>query len=68
MVQPCSWPERSVGRLQGWRQDGFRSRRSIIQRRVWPDGIIMATPALDKDLRLVERGEDLSVEEFGLMA
>jgi len=28
----------------------------------------MATPALDKDLRLVERGEDLSVEEFGLMA
>src|SRR5829696_2768945 len=34
------------------------------QRGVWAKGVIVATPALDDDLGLLERGENLAVEQL----
>ena len=31
---------------------------------MWPDGIVVTTPALDDDLRLAQRVEDLAVEQL----
>src|SRR5215207_4331497 len=51
---------------------GLRSRpelnlgcgRPVGQRGVWAKGVIVATPALDDDLGLLERGENLAVEQL----
>ena len=38
--------------------------RPVGQRGVWAKGVVVATPALDDDLGLLERGEDLAVEQL----
>src|SRR5205814_8991985 len=44
--------------------ENFRSRRPIAQGLVWADGIVVTPPALDHDLSLLQRIEDLPVQEF----
>ncbi len=39
-------------------------RRSIAQRRVWPDGVVMDAPAFGQHPQLFHRVEDLAVEEL----
>ena len=44
--------------------DGFGCRWPVTHRRMVPDGVVMDTPALDHDLRLLEQVEDLTVEQL----
>lgn len=37
---------------------------SVAERRVWANGIVVNPPAFGQGLRLLERVEDLSVEEL----
>src|ERR687898_1466865 len=54
-----SWPrERSRPELN------LGCGRPVGQRGVWAKGVIVPTPALDDDLGLLERGEDLAVEQL----
>src|SRR4029450_7602275 len=46
-----------------WYED-FRSRRPIAEGVVWADGIVVTPPALDHDLSLLQRIEDLPVQQF----
>lgn len=48
----------------GTRQDGLRGWRDVAERAVRPDGIVVPTPVFDQDLRLLQRVEDLAVEQF----
>ena len=55
--------QRSRSSGVGWHHD-LRGWRSIPERCLGPDRVVMTTPALDDDLGLAERVEDLSVEQL----
>lgn len=44
--------------------EDLRRRRPVAQRCVGSDGIVMASPALDDNLRLTQRVEDLAIEQL----
>ena len=46
------------------RDDDFRCRRSITQRAVRPDGVVVDAPLLDDHLCFSQRVEDLSVQQL----
>ena len=54
-----SWP-----RKRSRPQHDLRGGRLVGQRGVGAKGVGVATPALDDDLGLLERGEDLAVEQL----
>ena len=54
---------RSRPRGHGWYED-FGRRRLVAQRSMRPNGLVMASPALDDDLRLCEGVESFPVEKF----
>ena len=45
-------------------QHDLRGGRDGAERRVRSNGVVVPTPALDDDLGLLERGEDLAVEQL----
>ncbi len=45
-------------------EEGFWSRRSVSERAVGPERVVLCTPALDNHLGLPESEEDLSIENF----
>ncbi len=51
------------GFLVDW-DDDLRSRRSVAQGAVRPDGVVVDAPPFDEDLRLAEREEDLGVQQL----
>ena len=46
------------------RDDGFWSRWSIAKRTVWPFLVVMLPPLFDQNLGLLQRIEDLAVEQL----
>ena len=46
------------------RHEDLRSGSLVADRGVWPDGVVVTPPALDDDLRLAERVEDLAIEKL----
>ncbi len=46
------------------RDDGFRGRRAVTQCTVGSFGFVVFPPLFDDNLRLPERVEDLTVEQF----
>jgi len=52
-----------LGKLRRPQYD-LRRGRDGAERRVRSNGVVVPTPALDDDLGLLERGEDLAVEQL----
>ena len=52
-----------LGKLRRPQHD-LRRGRDGAERRVRSNGVVVPTPALDDDLGLLERGEDLAVEQL----
>ena len=52
-----------LGKLRRPQHD-LRGGRDGAERRVRSNGVVVPTPALDDDLGLLERGEDLAVEQL----
>ncbi len=77
LVQARSWRQRERGRqsasITRRRSRGeaghehLGRRRLVTERRVRPHRIVMLPPALDDDLGLSQRVEDLAVEQLGIM-
>jgi hypothetical protein len=75
LVQQLLRRQRERGRRSGLRRrrrprgecryEHFWGRRSVAERGMGADGIVMTASALDDDLRLLERGEDFAVEQLG---
>ncbi len=57
-------PTLRFGGIRRWRQNRFRCRRSIAEREVRPDGIVVAPPVRDQHLRFPHRREDFAAQEL----
>ena len=49
---------------RGRRGDGLGCRRSVAERTVWPEVVVLLPPPLRENLRLGQRVEEFPVEEF----
>ena len=52
------------GRPLVYRDDAFRCWRSVAQRAVRPDRVVVATPPFDQDLGLAQRSEYLAIQQL----
>src|SRR5215213_9597520 len=74
LVESRSWGYGVPGRRSrsGWRSrpggegghEHLRSRRSVAQRRVRPDRVVVPPPAFDDDFRLLQRVKDFAIEQL----
>lgn len=61
---PCvGWPS-APGPPCSCSKHHVRSGWAVVQRRMWPHLIVVDPPGLDLDLRLLQREEDLPIQQF----
>jgi hypothetical protein len=50
--------------MQDWGQDGLRRRRQVVETAVRPDRVVLSPPVLDDDLGLLQRKEQLPIQQL----